>query len=362
MAIVKAAAARNTITNVLNYVTRKEKTEAKLLTGIGCSPETAKNDMMVVKELWGKTGGRTYMHFVQSFHEGESITPEQAHRIACELVKKIPELKGYQVLIATHQDKKNIHSHFVVNSVRMEDGRKIQLTKSGLAAIKAESDRLCAEHGLSICEKGKTFDGSEREDTTAWKKETYQLLKKAEAGEAESYIQEIALAAMECRQQAVSRDDFCRRMADRGVRVEWSDTRTHVVFVDVDRELHGEKKRSVRNAWLEKHYHVDFGKEAMEHEFEVNARRKAEREAAARTARAASDAAEQLRDGASARAAEGRDSEALVREANAGIDRAEAARRDGQTDRADKGAEREQPESKPVAKPKRQRSSGRGAR
>ena len=33
------------------------------------------------KEIYGKTGGRTYKHFVQSFAPGEDITPEKAHEI-----------------------------------------------------------------------------------------------------------------------------------------------------------------------------------------------------------------------------------------------------------------------------------------
>ena len=36
---------------------------------------------------WGKTGGRTYKHFVHSYHEDEHITPEQAHKNAIELAK-----------------------------------------------------------------------------------------------------------------------------------------------------------------------------------------------------------------------------------------------------------------------------------
>ena len=31
--------------------------------------------MQATKELWGKTDGRTYKHYVQSYHEDEEITP-----------------------------------------------------------------------------------------------------------------------------------------------------------------------------------------------------------------------------------------------------------------------------------------------
>lgn len=36
--------------------------------------------MQATKELWGKTDGRTYKHYVQSYHEDEEITPEQLTR------------------------------------------------------------------------------------------------------------------------------------------------------------------------------------------------------------------------------------------------------------------------------------------
>ena len=37
--------------------------------------------------MWGKTDGRTYKHYVQSYHEDEEITPEQAHKNAVELAE-----------------------------------------------------------------------------------------------------------------------------------------------------------------------------------------------------------------------------------------------------------------------------------
>ena len=47
--------------------------------------------------------------------------------------------------------------------------------------------------GFHVPEKGKTFSGEEREETVAWNKETYNLLKQAEKGEVKSYVQDTAL-------------------------------------------------------------------------------------------------------------------------------------------------------------------------
>ncbi|EAI3803212.1 hypothetical protein YN73_09760 [Campylobacter coli] len=57
-------------------------------------------------------------------------------------------------------------------------------------------------------EKGKTFAGEVREETVAWSKDTYQLLKQAEQGKVKSYVQDIALAEL--------KEAFIRRL--------WNDT------------------------------------------------------------------------------------------------------------------------------------------
>lgn len=117
MAVIKAVSSKAGIGQALDYVTKEEKTEDKLVSGLHCEPDTVKDEMQATKELWGKTGGRTYKHFVQSYHEDEHITPEQAHKNAVELAKNTEAWKGHEVLIATHIDRGHIHSHFIVNSV-----------------------------------------------------------------------------------------------------------------------------------------------------------------------------------------------------------------------------------------------------
>ena len=235
MAVIKAVSSRAGIKTILNYVMKEE-------------------------------------HFVQSFAPEEKIDPAQAHQIACQLAASRPEWQDFEVLIATHEDKKHIHTHFVVNSVSCVDGHKIQQSKAELQAMKDYSDQLCAKYGLHITEKGKTFDGQEREETAAFSKDTYQLLKKAEQGEVKSYVQDIALAILDCREQATSRTDFVQRMNERGYGVDWQDSHKYITFTDLKRQEQGEKQCKIRNNKLEKYYNMNFGKESLEHEFEGNAR------------------------------------------------------------------------------------------
>lgn len=272
MAVIKAVSSKASIGQALDYVTKEEKTEEKLVSGLHCEPESAKDEMQATKELWGKTGGRTYKHFVQSFHRDENITPEQAHELAKEFAENCPQFKGFEVLIVTHKDRKHVHTHFVLNSVSFEDGHKFRMHKSELQEMKELSDRMCSQRGLHICEKGKTFEGAEREETVAWKKETYQLLKQAEQGEVKSYVQDIALAVLDCKETATGREDFIQMMNERGYGVDWQDSHKYITFTDLARADRGEKQCKIRNNKLEKYYNMDFGKEEMERGFTVNAR------------------------------------------------------------------------------------------
>ena len=60
MAVIKAVSSKAGIGQALDYVTKEEKTEDKLVSGLHCEPDTVKDEMQATKELWEKTGGRTY--------------------------------------------------------------------------------------------------------------------------------------------------------------------------------------------------------------------------------------------------------------------------------------------------------------
>ena len=272
MAVIKAVSSKAGIGHAIDYVTKKEKTEEKLVSGLHCEPETVKEEMQATKELWGKTDGRTYKHYVQSYHEDEKITPEQAHKNAVELAEHTKAWKGHEVLIATHIDKGHIHTHFIVNSVNYEDGHKLQWSKHDLKDLKERCNEQSREQGLHVPEKGKTFAGEVREETVAWSKDTYQLLKQAEQGKVRSYVQDIALAVLDCKETATSRENFIRMMNERGYGVDWQDSHKYITFTDLKRQEQGEKQCKIRNNKLEKYYNMDFGKESLEHEFEGNAR------------------------------------------------------------------------------------------
>lgn len=272
MAIIKAISSKAEIGQAIEYITREEKTEEKLISGIDCDPTNAKEVMEMTKRLWKKTGGRTYKHYIQSYHADEHISLEQAHQNALELAKDTKAWNGFEILLATHKDKDHIHTHFIVNSVNLYTGYKLQWSKADLQDLKDRCNEQSLLQGLHVAEKGKTYEGEERTETVAWNKDTYHQLKKAEKQEVDSYVQTIALAVLDCLEIATSREEFIEKMYERGIDVTWTDNRKYITFTDIERLNRGEKKCKIRNNKLEKYYNIPFGKEDLEHEFERNTR------------------------------------------------------------------------------------------
>ena len=237
--------------------------------GIVMTKVTADEKKAVVVEVNAETD---FVAKNEKFQNYVSDVAEQAHRNALQLAENTSAWKGFEVLVATHKDKKHIHTHFIVNSVNFEDGHKLQWSSADLQELKERCNAQSREQGLHVSEKGKTFEGAEREETVAWKKETYQLLKQAEQGKVKSYVQDIALAVLDCKETATSRESFIRLMNERGYGVDWQDSHKYITYTDLARKQAGEKACKIRNNKLEKYYNMGFGKEELEHEFERNAR------------------------------------------------------------------------------------------
>lgn len=110
---------------VMRYTMQDKKTEfegQQLVTGINCQPESVYADFMTTKRLYHKTDGVLFYHMVQSFPKGEAVDPVTAHAAALKLAEYY---EGYEVLVCTHTDREHIHSHFLINSVNFDTGRKL---------------------------------------------------------------------------------------------------------------------------------------------------------------------------------------------------------------------------------------------
>lgn len=137
--------------DVMDYATQDYKTEEqRYVSGVNCIPEIARDQMMMVKQQFGKEGGIIAFHGYQSFAPDE-VTPEQAHEIGVELARQLWG-ERFQVVVATHLDREHIHNHFVLNSVSFRDGKKFNDCKATYALMRQTSDQLCRENCLSVIE------------------------------------------------------------------------------------------------------------------------------------------------------------------------------------------------------------------
>ena len=149
------------LSDVIRYAVNSEKTQEtdsedgaplhRFVSGINCSPATARDEMLAVKKRFGKEDGTVAYHGFQSFAPGEA-TPELAHKIGVKLATRLWGDR-YQVIVATHLDKENhLHNHFVLNTVSFVDGIKYHRTKKDYHDMQTVSDELCREYRLSVIE------------------------------------------------------------------------------------------------------------------------------------------------------------------------------------------------------------------
>ncbi len=153
MAVTKILARNARLDQAIQYVLNGDKTDHQILTAHqNCDPGWECRQMLDTKREFEKMGGRQCYHIIQSFKPGE-VTPELALEIAKEFAAEY--LADYEVVIGTHVDKGHIHSHLVFNSVNAQTGEKYHITtQEYYRQIRAVSDRLCREHGLSVIMEG----------------------------------------------------------------------------------------------------------------------------------------------------------------------------------------------------------------
>lgn len=193
----------------------------RLITGVNCCAETAYREFMATKKRYRKDTGMFFYHYTQSFRDGENISPKEAHEIALKFAED--NFKGFEVLVATHVDNEHLHSHFIINSVSFETGRKLHSGPDTLQKLRAYSDQVCAEHGLSVLQpyqKGKTNTISQREYHSAMEGSSWKF----------GLIRAIEDALL----YSDTREHFIDNMEYEGYRVNWSPNRKYVTYTTPD--------------------------------------------------------------------------------------------------------------------------------
>ena len=184
MAVVKFVNAGSPMNNIFDYVTRREATESKLISGVNCSPESALDEFRFVKKRFHKEDGRSYYHIVQ-------------------FAEYFP---GFQVLVATHTNTHAIHNHLIMNSVNFENGKKFHQSRNEMLQAKEYSNQLCREYGLSVTETKTKNPRNAR-----WKRDLIETA---------SYA--IGWSA--------TKEEFIEYMREHGYKVQWEDKYKYITF------------------------------------------------------------------------------------------------------------------------------------
>ena len=206
---------------VINYCQQEYKTfdsrsKRQLVSGINCDGANSFREFMATKKIYGKADGIFFYQYAQSFSPTEKLTPEQAHDISMEFAERA--WPGQEVLVATHCDANHLHSHFVINSVSFESGKKLRQSPTTLRQLRALSDEICLAHGLSVLTPYE--NGGRRISNREYRARM----------RGNSWKQKLAEDIDKSMEYSGSRDEFVRAMSILGYRMTWTDERKHLTF------------------------------------------------------------------------------------------------------------------------------------
>ena len=233
----------------MRYTMQDKKTEfdgQRLVTGINCQPESVYADFMTTKRLHHKTDGVIFYHMVQSFPKGEAVDPVTAHAAALKLAEYY---EGYEVLVCTHTDREHIHSHFLINSINFDTGKKLHIAKEQLQELRQRNDQVCMEFSLPV------FNPTNRKEKT----KTMSIGEYHTAARGQSKKLQLMNLINDCMRHASNREEFIVLMKSEGYKVRWEASRRNITYTTPsgwqcrDRLLFGDK----------------YLKEKMEYEFRI---------------------------------------------------------------------------------------------
>ena len=253
--VVKKSGKTNTsLKKVLNYVGEK----AYETYGINCSENYKKiaYEFFETKDYFKKIDGRQYRHYIQSFSPNE-ISKEKVLEIAVKWAEKA--FQGHEVFIAVHNDKEHLHSHFIVNTVNFETGKKLHEEARNLVFKKELNDEICKCYGIDNQKITR-----QKGDVLSYDKNKYQVIKKG------ADITRLAEKIIKNMKVSTSKENFIFNMQKDGYSTEWEENKKHIVFTASKSILKG-KKDKFRLSNLEKTFNItDFNKERLLEIFKLN--------------------------------------------------------------------------------------------
>lgn len=95
------------------------------------------NNMMTVNNYFRVHTGRQAQHFILSFSKNECVTKFDAMNLGYKICGILP---NYQIVFGVHSNTDNLHLHFAMNPVSINDGHKFNFTYQNTYFL---YDRVC---------------------------------------------------------------------------------------------------------------------------------------------------------------------------------------------------------------------------
>lgn len=228
------------------YKTIDSQTGRRYVSGINCNGLNAYKEFMTTKFANNANDGRYFYQYVQSFSPKDNVDYDKAHKIALEFAEKA--WQGHEVLVTTHCDRNHIHTHFIINSVSFETGKKLRQNPNTLKSLRKLSDEICTKYDVTPLKpytKTKEKRLSDGEYRMAMKGESWKF--------ALMYTIDNAM------KKAKTKKAFIDEMKKNGYEVLWTDERKYITYTCPN----GMKCRDI------KLHQEKYRKEKMELEFEL---------------------------------------------------------------------------------------------
>ena len=235
----------------IDYCLQKFKTVDALtgkryVSGINCNGLNAYKEIMTTKLANHADNGRYFYQYVQSFSPKDNVDYDKAHKIALEFTQKA--WQGHEVLVTTHCDRNHIHTHFIINSVSFETGRKLRQNPNTLKALRKLNDEICTKYDVTPLKpytKTKEKRLSDGEYRMAMKGESWKFA--------------LMFTIDNVMKRAKTKKEFMDKMKKNGYEVMWAKERKYITYTCPN----GMKCRDI------KLHQEKYRKEKMELEFEL---------------------------------------------------------------------------------------------
>ena len=179
-----------------------------------------------------------------------------------DIIESIPEFNNFQVSIVTHEDKKHIHSHIVVNSVNMINGKKIQLPKEFLTKFQAITNNYTEEMGLSKHKLPNTLKYNDK--NVSYNYVDYNAHQKGTISKTEQFARRIESIIKNTK----NKYDLFKAMKDNNMQMKWNDKEyANSLYLGKITIIDNETKEKHRLEKLVRTYNVDVSsnKDLVEH-------------------------------------------------------------------------------------------------